>query len=265
MSDNSILVEQKAAIGSQTTQIATQNNYYGLTPKEACDLATQIFYENFPKLQEAALEIAKNRVDELMSEIAIKIEKKKLKDMTPFGDPDVQYVMFEGQKNYARFGTKDMLCIISELVVERITYHHEKICLKVAIDKAIEIVSLLTEEQLDVLSLLFLSCRVLYKDIHTLQELNDHLSEISSAFAMADFSSLSYLNMLGCLELYLHDPVEDYAERYNFEKKDVQEICPEILKKARGDYSTSQIGTILAITNAEIKLHQKFNPSKWIY
>lgn len=264
MSDNNILVKQKTALGSHTTQIATQNNYHGLTPKEACELAMQMFYDNFPKLQEEARKIAEERVSELMSKIGTKMGEKKLTDMTPFGDPDVQYVMFETQKNYARFGTKEMLSTISELVAERIQYNHEKICLKVAIDKAIEIVSMLTSEQLDVLSLLFLSCKVVYRNIHTLDELNAHLCKISSTFAKADISSFSYLNMLGCLELCLHDPVQDYARRYKLEKKDVEEICPQIIKETRGDYSTSHMGTILAIINAEIKLNEKFNPSIWI-
>lgn len=38
MSD-SINVIQKAAVGSDTTQIANQNNYYGMTAQEASDLA----------------------------------------------------------------------------------------------------------------------------------------------------------------------------------------------------------------------------------
>lgn len=264
MSENDILVEQKAAIGSHTTQIATQNNYYGLSPKEACDLAIEMFNENFPKLKEVAREVVEKRVDELMTEIATQIGRKGLTDMSPFGDPDVQYVIFEAQKNYARFGTKDQLSTLSELVVERIKNHHEKICLKVAIDKAIEIVPMLTAEQLDALSLLFLSCRVIRSDIHNLQQLSDYLNKISSVFANADFSSISYLNMLGCLELYLHNPARDYAKMYKFTEKEVEEICPEIIKETEGDYSTSHIGTILAIVNIELKMNTKFNPSLWI-
>ncbi|MBM6937333.1 hypothetical protein H7U37_02170 [Pseudoflavonifractor phocaeensis] len=265
MSDNNILVEQKAAMGSHTTQIATQNNYHGLTPKEACDLAMQMFHDNFPKLQEAAREIAEERVSELMSKIADKMGEKQLTDMTPFGDPDVQYVMYEAQKNYARFGTQDMLSNLSELIVNRVQYNHEKICLKVAIDKAIEIVPMLTAEQLDTLSLLFLFSRTKNTKIHNLDELKRFLDEISVVFKKADLSSFSYLNMLGCLELYLYDPVEKCAESYNFKEKDVKKICPEIIKQTAGDYSTSYIGTILAIVNAELKLNKKFDPSFWIY
>lgn len=264
MSDK-IIVEQKAAIGSDTTQIASQNNYYGLTPKEACDIALKMFYENFPKLEKIAREIVEKRMDELMKEIAQKVEDKKLVDMTPFGDPDVQYVIYEAQKNYARFGTKEMLSHLSELVVSRIQHNHGKICLKVAIDKAIELVPMLTEAQLDILSLLFFSCRVKLNTINNINELKEHLEQISIAFAKADLSSMSYLNMLGCLELHLHDPVKLYATRYNFRENDVKVICPEIIKKTLGDYSTSHIGTVLAIVNAESKIPYNLNPEIWIY
>lgn len=264
MSDN-VIVEQKAAIGSNTTQIANQNNYYGLTPKEACDMTLQLFYENFPKLREIAQTVVKKRVDELMNEIQRKIEDKKLVDMSPFSDPDVQYAVYEAQKNYARFGTKDMLSNLSELIVNRVQYNHEKISLKVAIDKAIEIIPMLSAEQLDALSILFLSSRAMNTAIHNLDELKRFLDKISLVFKKADLSSLPYLNMLGCLELYLHDPVEDYAKNYNFKKEDIESICPEIIKKTYGDYSTSYIGTTLAIVNAELKLNVKFDPSIWIH
>ena len=264
MSDN-ITVEQKAATRSNTTQIANQNNYYGLTPKEACDMALQLFYENFPKLEKIAREIVEKRMDELMKEIAQKVEDKKIVDMSPFGDPDVQYVMYEAQKNYARFGTKEMLSHISELIVSRIQHNHGKICLKVAIDKAIELVPMLTESQLDILSLLFFTCKVKLNTIKDIHQLKEHLEEITLAFAKAELSSMSYLNMLGCLELRLHDPVEIYATSYNFREKDVETICPEIIKKTRGDYTTSHIGTILAIVNAESKTPYNFNPEIWIH
>ena len=45
---NNMTITQKAAVGSDPTQIGTQNNnYYGLTPAEASQMAVGSLYEQF--------------------------------------------------------------------------------------------------------------------------------------------------------------------------------------------------------------------------
>lgn len=260
-----ISVEQRAGIGSQTTQIGNQNNYYGMTPQEACQMAINLFYENFPKLKQYAKEVIDQRVSEYMMAIQEKLESNNIVDLTPFIDPDVQYALYESQKTYARFGGKDKLSILSELVVQRIQHNNESIAFKVAIDKAIEIAPLLNSTQLDYLSLAFLCCRVKFLSIKNVDDLHSHLVKISIAFKDADFSSAAYLNMLGCLDLRLHDTVEYYSKTYNIEQSVVRSVCPEIILQTTGDFSTSHIGTILAILNIESKTDIRLEPSKWIY
>lgn len=54
-----IKIIQKAAMGADTTQIASQNNYYGMTAEQASNLAIKLFMDNFPKLQEEAKKLRK--------------------------------------------------------------------------------------------------------------------------------------------------------------------------------------------------------------
>ena len=75
MTDN-ITINQKSALGSETTQIANQNNYYGLTPAEASQMAIDLFMDNFPKLQEAAMKTILERVNEIIREIVSEIDAK---------------------------------------------------------------------------------------------------------------------------------------------------------------------------------------------
>jgi N utilization substance protein B len=56
MSD--ISLEQRGSLGSSNTQIVQQNNYYGMTPEAASQIAINLFIDNFPKLQELARETA---------------------------------------------------------------------------------------------------------------------------------------------------------------------------------------------------------------
>lgn len=94
MGDNTTIT-QKAAIGSDTIQIGTQNNNYynGLTPTQASQLAINLFMDNFPKLQEAAMKTVQERVNELIREIVSKIEKNHAGDYSAFSMPDMQYIL----------------------------------------------------------------------------------------------------------------------------------------------------------------------------
>ena len=48
--------------------------------------------------------------------------------------------------------------------------------------------------------------------------------------------------------------------------KEVEEICPEIIKKTTGDYTTSHTGTVLAIINIQRKIGPKLklNLKDWM-
>ena len=264
MSDN-IEVTQRAGLGSEVTQIGTQIVYEGLSPSEACKLATDLFTENFPKLQDQAMKTVNARVDELMTDVAKKLEEKKTTDMATLSEPDVQYAVYEAQKSYARFGTKEMLAILSSLVANRVEYNNGNVCLKVAIDKAIEISGLLTKKHLDYLALLFSVSQVKFSDINDIEQLKNRLLTINSFYPNVDTSVFSYLNMLGCLQLSLIDVSEVLGKAYNLPKDQVKNICPNNILQLTGDYKTSHIGTVLAITHLEATTPLRFNPEIWVH
>lgn len=118
MTDN-ISIIQKSAVGSDTTQIGTQNNnYYGLTPVEASQVAVNLFMDNFPKLQEEAMKTVRKRVDEIIAEIVSQIENKYAGNYTSFSKPDMQYILVEAEKGYARKGTPELCAILSSLIAD---------------------------------------------------------------------------------------------------------------------------------------------------
>lgn len=261
--NTNIEVNQKAAIGGTTTQIGQQNIYNGMSPEQACQVALDLFNQNFPKLQAIAKETAEKRANEFCQEAVQKIVKNGMKDFSPFSDPDIQYTLYEAQKNYARFGTADMLDTLTSLVAERIE-HDKDFILKVSIDKAIEVAPSLTSAQLDYLSLLFLCTKRKTNLVVTIEDLKQDLELIAETFSAADFASTSYLYMQGCLQLMLHSTPKILAKAYGFQENQVKKICPPIVEQTTGDYSTSYVGTILAIVNAEAKTKMRFDPKIWI-
>ena len=264
MSDN-IEVNQKAGLGSEVTQIGTQIIYEGLSPSEACKLATELFAENFPKLQAQALDTVNARVDELMKDVAKKLEEKKITNMAAFSEPDVQYAVYEAQKSYARFGTIEMLDTLSSLIANRVEYNNDNICLKVAIDKAIEISGLITKKHLDYLALLFSMTQVRFGDIKNIEELENTLLLLNTCYPKVDLSGFSYLNQLGCLQLNIVDVPVRLSKTYGFPMNEIKRICPENISRLTGDWTTSQIGTVLAITHLEATSPFRFDPEIWVH
>ena len=259
-----ITVEQKSAFGSETTQIATQNNYYGLTPQQACQMAMELFYDNFPKLQEEAKALVEKRVTALMDEIAVQLCKKNITDMSPLAEPDIQYTIYEAQKNYARFATNESLSALSSLVAERIKQNDSGICLKVAIDKAISIVGMLSPAQMDYLSLLFIATKVKFSDIKTIADFQTRFEYLAGVFSNARNSNWAHLNMLGCLQLDLPNVCNISASTYGLTISEIQRVCPKLVRDLSGDSSASPVGVVIAIANAEQKTSFRFNPQIWI-
>lgn len=58
--ENTVNVEQKAAVASNATQIAVQNNYTGLSPTEVVHTAFSLFQQYYPMLRKELIDELKN-------------------------------------------------------------------------------------------------------------------------------------------------------------------------------------------------------------
>lgn len=263
---DSITITQKAAIGSDTTQIGTQNNnYYGLTPAEASQMAVDLFMNNFPKLQEEAMKTVCERVDEIIKEIVSQIETKYAGNYSAFSKPDMQYILVEAEKGYARKGTPELCSILSSLIADR-TACPDNSYLEVVLDKAIEIVPSLLPTHLDYLTLIFLYKSVRFADIFTLDDLKTRYCEIHDVFHAPDTkNAIPYFNMLGLLTIALGNGDEVLSKTYCFNQNEVAQILPPEYTMIPGDYGLTPVGVVLAIFNAHSKWNRRFNLTTWIH
>lgn len=261
--ESSRYVDQHMTMGTGNTQIGVQNNHIGMTAQEAVQLAINLFMDNFPKLQEAAQEVANQRIDEFCSKLIENLKRENVVDFTPFTDPDVQYVLYEAQKNYARFGSSEMLSTLIALVTKRITYCDDNLCLKVSIDEAANVVNKLESKHLDLLSMLFICKQAKFSAIHCIEDLKAHYQYLDSVFSNINRQDLYYLDMFGCLKLDLSDIFKKAQSVYGI-SEDIERDAPESIQVVNCDYSASHIGTMLAIINAEQKSKFKFDPKIWV-
>lgn len=262
---NETKIIQKAAMGSDTTQIGCQNNYYGITAEKASEIAIKLFMDNFPKLQEDAKRVAKERADELCKNIITNLERQGRSDFSEFSDPDMQFILNKSQQEYARFGTDNLRELLCELIINRVNYNSDYY-MKIILDEAVGIVKSLSVVHLNYLSLIFLCKQVKMNNINSLETLKDHCEYICSKLPVPDniVNCVPFLNMLGLLTISLGNAAQVYSECYGLELNNVKEILPSMMNSIPGDYMLSPIGIVIAIINAQSKTNLRFDFKTWL-
>ena len=251
--------------GDNNTQIGEIT--IGLKPKDACDLAIKLFYENFPKLQEEAEKIVRARVEDLCSEIVNKIVASNGGDFSSFSDPDIQYCLIKAQEDYARFGTKELKERLATLISKRVSFDSD-FKLKTVIDQAIQTAKYLSSNDLDYLSIIFYAKHVKFVGIENVTDklgtLKLRLDKIVTQFPNANLNSFNIVSNFGCLQLNIDTAPNRLSKAYNISKSDAKTICPPTFMDVPADYGLSYTGIVLAIMNIEIKTGEKNNFKIWI-
>ncbi len=184
---NKPILEQKGAIGSQNTQIGEQNNYYGLTVNEAMDIALKLFYDNFPKLQNMALETVEKRINEFTEDFFKKLAEDKFERFEKFVEPAIQYSLYEAQKEYAKSGDENIKYNLINILSARLN-HEYNTSAQIIFDEAIIQVTKLTKDQVDFLSLMYILFNM-NKKITNLQALDSYIRENVLIFSNTELPS----------------------------------------------------------------------------
>lgn len=252
--ENETIITQKATMGAGTTQIGVQNNY-GITAEKAFDLAIKLFEDNFPKLQEDARNIAKERAEELFRDILAKFKEQGKIEFDEFIDPDVQYALNKAQQEYARFGTDKLHDLLRDIVVNRVNYDNDYY-IKIVLDESLEIAKSLSEEHLNYISLIFLSKQIKDESIKSIENLKEHCEYICSKLPITASikNSIPFLNMLRLLIISLGSVEERYSKIYGFDIDKVKEILPLEMNSISRDYVLTPVGAAIAIIHIRNKI-----------
>lgn len=127
-----------------------------VTYSEAKEIALATFKENMPVLASQAQSIANQRVEEMTWEIMQKLQRidsQEIRDT--LATPWMQYAIYTAQKEYAKTWDKDLSEVLQDILVERSKYKNRNI-LQIVHDESLIVVSKLTTQQFDILSLIFI-------------------------------------------------------------------------------------------------------------
>lgn len=188
------------AHNTQTTNIAEQMTVVtGFTPKEAVEIAMQIFRENFPKLVDEAKQIAASRAEEISNDLIQKLIENNFTDYKKFKEVDIQIVLNEMTKTYAREKNNDKKGLLIELVCKRLVCDSIDVQ-QVTINEAIITLGKLTKNQIKLLGLCFLAIVGMKQNTAALSIHLDMLVEIAEGITNYTISDVEHLKYTGCAE-----------------------------------------------------------------
>lgn len=187
----------------------------GLSYIDVKNICLDLFRENFIKLKKEANIAIKERVEEFTEAYIERIKNLKSEVFEELKNPDMQYILYEGQKSYARYGSKELLDKLIFLLAER-TQKPEKDMIQLNLDEAITIVSKITEKQHNLLTIVLLMRQARWNNLNNIEQLVQQFKKEVIPFIPDDRKiqrDLEYLGYLGCGNLLVGEKLEEILER----------------------------------------------------
>lgn len=174
-------------------------NQYGLSYRDAKEIALDVFQQNFLILSEQAKQIARERVEEITNDFLNEIKEKNSNLLNSVQEPGMQNALYSAQKSYAVSGDKDTAKLLVDILVER-AEQKERNLIQIVLDESLEVVSKLTVNQLDALTIIFLIKQTRFQNVNNLESFNEILEFNLKPFIEnlrkddSDYSHLEYCN-----------------------------------------------------------------------
>lgn len=170
------LKTQKSGDDSTNIQAETVNINHGITYVEARQIALDVFDANFFKLSEKAVDVAKERAqqitDKFLRELALKNQDISLIAQ----DPDFQSSLYTVQKEYAKTGDKDLGDLLVDLLLDRTKLDTRSI-LQIVVNESLIVAPKLTQQQVDTLSIVFMSKYTINNGLNSLLSLKEYFEK----------------------------------------------------------------------------------------
>ncbi|NRT90079.1 LPO_1073/Vpar_1526 family protein [Clostridium beijerinckii] len=140
----------------QGKKVKVIQNNPGLSYFEVKDIAMSVFKSNFYDLGEKAEKIVQERAEKILDDYLEKLCSKNPECINNTQDPDIRYVIYEAQKNYARRGEKFTEKLLVETLVNRTIVQGNSIQ-ELVLNEALEIIPKITHRQIVILTLIFIN------------------------------------------------------------------------------------------------------------
>ncbi|WP_209403713.1 LPO_1073/Vpar_1526 family protein [Pseudozobellia sp. WGM2] len=235
----------------------------GISYSDAKAIALDVFKSNFLELSNKATITAKKRAEEIVDDFLINLQKISPNSLSSLENPGFQYSLYNVQKEYAKTGEKELSHILVDILVERAQNNHRSL-MQIVLDESISIVSKLTIEQMNVLSLIFLLRYFEKDDVLTHKKLKDfikhYLTPFISTFQRQE-SLLFHLEFSGCI---VYQQVENIQHlfRANYTKLFTKGFSYSDFRKSLGEdkfeyYKSEKIIVNSSLNDSKYNFHAR--------
>ncbi|MPR32438.1 LPO_1073/Vpar_1526 family protein [Salmonirosea aquatica] len=195
-------MKQDSGDNSSNIQIAG-NASFGISATEARQIAIDVFKANYYEFSEKAAKKALERAEEITDNFIKNFYEKIPHLEEKLQEPSVQSSMFIAQKEYARTGDQDLKDQLLDLLIQRID-SKERSLKQIVLDEAITIIPKLTQDQINILTLIFSAVYYNHRDIKDLNSFFNFLNIKILYFYPNNepsYSFFTHLQFTGCCTL----------------------------------------------------------------
>lgn len=193
--------KQTQEVGNNSSAVQVNGDFIVTPYTELKAIFLDLFELNFPKIQEVAAKKAQERIDELLEQLKISLEKHKTSiDSDKFTEPAIQYEMQGIAIDVARRGEKSNIEMLCELLCTISSKDCPELVELIA-GESRRVLPMLSNKHLSYLSLEILVNEASYQNPTELsinQNLLDLNTHIESAINLTN-GDLQYLNCIGCI------------------------------------------------------------------
>lgn len=210
---------QKIESGDNSNNYQAETiNQYGLSYREVKDLALDVFRENFLIFSEQAKQIAGERAEELIDNLLNEIKEKNPDLLNSFQEPGMQNALYTAQKSYAISGDKDTAELLVDILIDR-AEQNERNTRQIVLDESLKVVSKLTNQQLDILTVVFILKYTMNNGLNDLGALKKYLEDNIKPFTdnlTKEHSAYQHLEYCNCGSVSVIDTYVElmFLERY---------------------------------------------------
>lgn len=269
--------------GNNSTNIqgkdVTVINNSGLSYSDVKEITMDIFKSNFYNLGEKVEKIVQERAEKILDDYLEKLSSKNPEYINNTQEPDIRYVIYEAQKNYARRGEEFIEKLLVDILIERTTSKDDSLK-SLILNEALYIIPKLTQKQIDVISFIFMIRYLNFVKEVPIESFIEIVNTIKSNFNLLPsdhvFEHLQYTSCIsisiGSIEFHrildMKFPQvkdENEARELISSNAKLRELSSLWNNSRCCNSSLTSVGIAIAIINIKIKIDLDLDMNVWIY
>lgn len=199
---------QEAGDNSINYQAGKDIHVHGISIDEARTVALDVFRSNALELAGVAQTLALARAEQLTNEFLTKLETEIPERVDKLADPDVQSVVFQAQREFARSGEDDLRVALVDLLATRVG-EDDRNLRTLALNEAISSAPKLTEQQRRAIAWVFYLRYTRATNLGTPEEYYVRLKNEVSALGVSvptGYADYQHIEYVGAGSLGLNSP-----------------------------------------------------------